>query len=82
MPLTFYVSGSGRPEECSWRVMRFSSEAEPRIEVEADGLSQLEAEILCGMRINDLPRGGALTEEAPPEEPTPPRRPRQLAFKF
>jgi hypothetical protein len=52
-----------------------------REEVVQDGMTLIEAEILCAMKIDDLPRGAAVAGELPLEEPGP-KRPRQLRFKF
>jgi hypothetical protein len=55
--------------------------ADNREEVVQDGMTLIEAEILCAMKIDDLPRGAAAAGELPLEEPRP-KRPRQLSLKF
>ena len=62
----------------------FSRSADDAETVVADGLSPLEAEILCEMKMADLPKAAAepVLDEMP-EEPAPKqRRGRQLALKF
>jgi hypothetical protein len=54
-----------------------------REEVVQNGLTLLEAEILCVMKLEDIARGAATVGEQPfAEEIGPRRRQRQLKFKF
>lgn len=49
----------------------------------AEGLSALEAELLCAMKLEDLPRAAAVGEEPSAEDIAPRRRRlRQLSLKF
>ena len=78
MGVAYFVRGAGE----SWAVVRLFTD--DREEIVADGLSQIEAEILCAMKLEDLPRTATGGEEPLADDTAPPRakRARQLAFKF
>ena len=77
MGVAYFVRGQGE----RWAVIKLYPD--DREELVAEGLSQIEAEILCAMKLEDLPRAAAVGEEPPAEDIAPRRkRPRQLTLKF
>ena len=79
MPVAYFVRGSG----ASWSVIKLYPDNQE--EIVADDLSLSEAEILCAMKIEDIPRppfsaGGELPIDDKREKKRAPAR--QLAFKF
>jgi len=78
--VAYFIRGVGSREERSWAVIKLFPD--DREEVVQDGMTLFEAEILCAMKIDGLPRGAAVSApELPLEEPRP-KRPRQLSLKF
>ena len=78
--VAYFIRGVGSREERSWAVIKLFPD--DREEVVEDGMTLIEAEIICAMLLNNLRRGGAVSApELPLEEPRP-KRPRQLSLKF
>ena len=78
MGIAYFVRGGGQ----SWAVIKLYPD--DREEVVQDGLTLVEAEILCAMKLEDLPRSAAAIDPATPVEDIAPRRRRvrQLSLKL
>lgn len=77
MGLAYFVRGQGE----RWAVIKLYPD--DREEIVAEGLSEIEAEILCAMKLEDLPRAAAIGDPPEAEDIAPRRkRPRQLQLKF
>jgi hypothetical protein len=79
MLVAYFVRGGG----ANWAVIKLYPDN--REEIVADGLSLIEAEILCAMKIEDIPRPmssavGEFTVDTTREKKRGPAR--QLALKF